>query len=160
MGYYDTGFYATGYYAPGYYGRVGIPPLGVRWTYYTLILEARELLGDIQEDCQRYPDAMLINALNRGLHELARIRPDAYYDLFAGNSLQVPEVTDLLPGIGQTYWGAAFPLDEKFYPPLMYYVVGMTEVSEDEFVRGGGQHPHGSRAAGSLRLFRKHVLSI
>lgn len=158
---YGTGYYATGYYATGYYLRGPAGPLfGERWSYYTLILEAREVMGDTEEDCQRYPDAMLINALNRGLQELGRIRPDAYYDLFDVNSLQVPEVTDLAPGVDQVFWGAEFPLDTKFYPALVYYVVGSTELSEDEYVQGGARHPWDSRAAGSLRLFRKHVLSV
>lgn len=159
---YQTGYYLTGYYQTGYYlGPHGVVDVSGK-SYFALMAEARALLGDIDEnDCPtRYPDIMLINGLNRGLQELARIRPDAFYDLFANNNLNVPEVTDTTAGAGQSNWLEAFELDLRFWPPLVYYVVGATQLSEDEYVRGGGRHPHGSMAAGSLRMFRRHVLSL
>jgi len=159
---YQTGYYLTGYYQTGYYlgphGIVAVPGK----SYFALMAEARSLLGDADEnDCPtRYPDAMLINGLNRGLQELARIRPDAFYDLYANNSLNVPEVTDNVTDITQVDWLREFQIDMKFWPALVYYVVGATQLSEDEYVRGDGRHPHGSMAAGSLRMFHRHALSL
>ena len=159
---YQTGYYLTGYYQTGYYlgphGPIDVSP----YSYFRLLVEARQLLADADEgDCSlRYPDGMLINGLNRGLQELSRIRPDAFYDLYGANNLNVPEITDEVVAVGQTDWLKEFSLSLKFWPPLVYYVVGTTQLSEDEYTQGGGRHPHGSRAAGSLRLFRKHVLSV
>lgn len=157
---YQTGYYAAGYYATGYYSRPLANIFGV--TYFSLIAEARQLLGDEGfNDCPvRYPDTHMINALNRGLQELGRIRPDAFYDTFTNNNLNITEVTDGVPSTGQVFWGALFGVNLIFYPALVYYVVGMTEVSEDEYVTGGMRNPYGSKAAGSLRMFRRHVLSV
>lgn len=130
-------------------------------TWEDLLLEARGLLQDEGlNDCPiRYPDAMIINGLNRGLQELARIRPDSMYDRFAANSLNVPEISDIVEP-NTILWTTDFTLDRKFWPALVHYVVGTTELSEDEYSRGADGNPHSSRAAASLRLFRKHVLSV
>lgn len=130
-------------------------------TWQDLVLEARGLLGDEGlNGCPiRYPDEMLLNGLNRGLQELARIRPDSMYDRYAGNDLNVPEISDTA-GPGLIVWTDAYELNRVFWPPLVYYVVGSADLAEDEYSQGDGRHPHGSRAAGSLRLFRKHVLSV
>jgi hypothetical protein len=155
---YQTGYYATGYYQTDYYLRPSAG--GVYYTYFALLEEVRALLGDTNELCQRYSDEQMISALNRGLQELARIRPDAFYDLFSANSLNVVEVTDFTPTPDQTFWGDAFNLDLRFWPPLVYFVVSQMDLVEDEYADGMNRHPHGSRSAGHMRLFRRHVLSV
>lgn len=130
-------------------------------TWQDLILEARELVQDTgNNDCPiRYPDAMMLNALNRGLQELARIRPDAFYDKYDSNSLNVPEIADTVI-VNTVIWTDNFDLDRKFWVPLVHYIQGSVWLSEDEYNRGQDGNPHSSRAAGALRLFRKHVLSV
>ena len=58
-------------------------------TYENLLTESRELLQDTDLDVRRYTDATLLNILNRGLQDIGRSRPDAFYDLFVTNSLNV-----------------------------------------------------------------------
>lgn len=130
-------------------------------SYQDLLDEARQLVGDegLNGCPVRYTDAQLVSALNRGLQELGRIRPDAFYDMYSANNLNIPEITDLAPAIDQTNWTTLFELNFNFWPPLVYYVVSQADMTEDEYVMGG-KTPYGSRAAGSLRLFRKHVLSV
>lgn len=130
-------------------------------SYEALLDEARMLAGDEGRNCpKRYSDEMVVGFLNRGLHELSRIRPDAFYDLYGNNNLNVPEVTSTTPAVDQISWTAVFQLNFAFWPPLVYYVVSQMDMTEDEYTRSGGRYPHGSRAAGGLRLFRKHVLSV
>lgn len=153
-----SGYYASGYYATPYYtGNPAVPDQvqGNRWTYFTLIQEARGILGDEGPIYFRYPTDQLINNLNRGLHELSRIRPDAYYDRFTSlNDFWVPEITDDdNPVPGQDHWLKDFVLDLRFYPPLVTYVVGMAYASEDA-------HREDGRAEAQLDIFHRHVLSI
>ena len=130
-------------------------------SWMDLLAQARELLEDQGLDgCpKRYSDDMLINGLNRGLQELARIRPDSMYDKYAGNSLNVPEI-GLIASPGVIDWLDPYDLERRFWPALMHYVVGTTELSEDEYTKGTDGNPHSSRAATSLRMFRRHVLSV
>jgi len=129
-------------------------------SWMDLLQQARELLQDEGGNCPiRYSDDMLLNGLNRGLQELARIRPDSMYDRYAGNSLNVPEI-GLVAGPGVVDWLQDFDLDRRFWTALVHYVVGVTELSEDEYNRGVDGNPHASRAAASLRMFRRHVLSV
>lgn len=156
----QTGYYATGYYAAGYYGRAALVAV-LGYTWFSLIYEARQVLEDTGGECPiRYTDDAMINALNRGLHELSRIRPDAYYDFFTANNLNVPEITEGPPAVDQTFWSDTYTLSLNFYPALVYYVVGQMQLMEDEYSQGANFNPNSSRAAGSLRLFRKHVLSV
>jgi hypothetical protein len=159
---YQTGYHITGYYQTGYYlGPTGIIPVS-SFSYFKLLVEARQLLGDMDEDdCPtRYPDAMLINALNRGLQELARIRPDAFYDLFSSNNLNVPEITDSVALVGQFNWLETFILELKFWPPLVYYVTGQMDLVEDEYVPNMNRHPSSSKAAKAMQVFRRHTLAL
>ena len=130
-------------------------------TWEDLILSARIMLDDEGlNNCPfRYPDSMLLSGLNRGLQELARIRPDSMYDKYAGNSLNVPEISDVV-GAGLTFWEDDYDLDFRFWPALAYYIQGTTELSEDEYSRGLNRNPHSGRAATTLRMFRRHVLSV
>ena len=159
---YQTGYHLTGYYQTGYYlGPNGIIPVSP-YSYFRLLVEARQLLADVDEnDCPtRYPDTILVNGLNRGLQELARIRPDAFYDLFSANNLNVPEITDGVAGVGQFNWLDIFALELKFWPPLVYYVTGQMDLMEDEYVPNINRHPNSSKAAKAMQVFRRHVLAL
>ena len=143
---YQTGYHATGYHATGYYSRGAFAPSLLGYTWYSLIFETRVQLQDGMETCYRYPDSMLLNILNRGLHELSRIRPDAFYEGFLDNDLNVPEITE-------DNWGEAMTIDLMFLPPLIMYVTAITEASEDEYVTDG-------RALGHLTMFKKYVIGL
>ena len=114
-------------------------------TYQNAIDEAREILQDTDAP-YRYSESALLNILNRGLQELARIRPDAFWDQFATEDVTVPEVEDLT-------------LEDPFLPPMMFYnpivsyIVSWAEVLDDEFTTDG-------RAAMMMAQFQKQVLSL
>ncbi|KKM92563.1 hypothetical protein LCGC14_1217160 [marine sediment metagenome] len=122
-------------------------------TYSNLVSEARVLLQDTDADLKRYSDTKLIDILNRGLQDLARIRPDSMYDLYVNNDLMVPELVESSPGGGQTVWTANFGLGMQFYSPLVSYLVGVAEIVDDEYTEEG-------RAAFLLGQFRNSVVGI
>lgn len=146
---YGTGYYATPYYATAYY--VGSATTGpILFTYQLLLSEARALLADTDSECYRFSDDMMLNALNRGMNELKRVRPDAFYPLFGQYINDVPEVVIVSPDAFQVDWTANFQLDLRFYPAIVHYVVGSILMQEDASLE---------RAAGSMQLFRTFVLS-
>jgi len=122
-------------------------------TYQTLVYEARELLQDTDTDQERYADSTLLNILNRGLHDLSKIRPDLTYTAYSANSLSVPEVVEAAPGAGQVAWTDTWPWEMWFYNRMVEYVVALAEVTDDEYTVDG-------RAALLLQQFRNGAIGI
>lgn len=122
-------------------------------TYQDLVTEARKLLQDTDINLQRYTDETLIEILNRGLRDIGTMRPDVYYTLFSANSLNVPEVVESGAGVGQIDWTDVFTLEFQFYTPLVGYVVGVAEITDDEYTTDG-------RAAMFLQQFRNQVIGL
>ena len=134
-------------------------------TFNNLIHEARELLQDTDSAGYRYPTETLRNKLNRGLQELARIRPDAFWAYFLRDDLIVIEVVatdpdpdsdeDVLDAIeDQHVLGTAeFNLPMQFYGPLVFWVTGSAELIDDEFVSDG-------RAITLLQQFKAMCTSV
>ena len=114
-------------------------------TYQNLITEAREILQDTEES-YRYSDGVLLNKLNRGLQELGRIRPDAFWDTFVTDDIVVPEVTTGM--LGDT-----FPIPMQFYNPLVSWIVAWAEVLDDEFTVDG-------RADMLIKQFKTQVMGL
>ena len=111
-------------------------------TYQDLLAEAREILQDVDTDptLQRYSDQTLLNIFNRGLQELYRLRPDAFYDFWdpTTSDFDVPYVviTPVPPAVlatGQTDWATPFGIPMMFYDALCNWVIGTTEAIDDEF---------------------------
>jgi hypothetical protein len=115
-------------------------------TYQNLLDEAREILQDTDSDGYRYSDTILLNTLNRGLQELGRIRPDAYWITFDTEDIQIPELAtgDL---------GTTFPISMQFFAPLVSFVCAWCEVLDDEFTVDG-------RAGMLLQSFKSQVLGL
>lgn len=82
------------------------------------LTEARALMQDTVVP-YRYADADLIRALNIGLLECRRIRPD----LFIGRMDAVPDYTTT----GQTV-----VFDQQYRSALVYYIVGRAGIRDDE----------------------------
>lgn len=122
-------------------------------TYQDVVTEARVLLQDTDDASYRYSNTNLIAIYNRGLQALARVRPDAMYDLYSANSLNVPELVESSPGAGQVLWTATFGLEMQFFNPLIAYMVGIAEIVDDEYAEDG-------RAAMLLAAFKNEVLGI
>lgn len=121
-------------------------------TYQNLITEAREFTQDALEPF-RNENSFYLNHLNRALQELGRMRPDAFYDLFDANQLNVPEIVDENEVDPQVLWTAPFQLEGQFYTPILAYIIGSSEVQDDEFTDEG-------RAAMLLQQFRNTVLGL
>lgn len=106
-------------------------------TWQNLVDEARVLLQDTEEDF-RYSDVALLAILNRGLQELRRLRPDAFWDQFDDDSDMVPpEIVADTPTPPQEELADDFSLDLMFYAPLVYWVTSSAELVEDEFTNDG-----------------------
>lgn len=96
-----------------------------------LVVEARQLLNDEIpiSGLPRYADAELVAALNEGMLQVRAKRPDAF--LRYGLRLALPVYA--LPADNAT----EFPIEDQFYSPLLYYVVGRSELTEDTFADDG-----------------------
>ena len=114
-------------------------------TYQNLLTESRQLLQDTDTP-YRYADEILVNKLNRGLQEMGRIRPDAFWDTFVTEDIVVPEVDTA--GLAQP-----FPLHMQFYNPLVAFVVAWAEVLDDEFTVDG-------RADMLIKQFKTQLLTL
>lgn len=117
-------------------------------TWQNVIDEARVILQDV-ESPERHSDTVLLAKLNRGLQELRRLRPDAFWDFFSVDDARPPEivVVDPTPDTDpnkytpaeddQIALSAAFNLDLMFYTPLVYWVSSSAELVDDEFTNDG-----------------------
>ena len=122
-------------------------------TYQDVVTEARVLLQDTETGSYRYSDATLLAMYNRALQALARIRPDACFDLYDDNSLNGPELVESGAGAGQTNWTENFGLEMQFFNALVHYVTGMAEIVDDEYTEDG-------RAAMLLGQFKANVIGL
>lgn len=112
-----------------------------------LLGDARAILNDVVPitGSVRYSDEDLIQAFNTALLEIRAKRPDAFLAL--GLRLPVPQYK--MPDDA----GVAFPLDQTFYPACLYYVVGRSELREDEFTQD-------SRAVALMNKFVSQLLQV
>jgi hypothetical protein len=114
----------------------------------------------------RYPDTTLLLALNVGLSELGRIRPDMYLDLKYQNPLRKGDVDD---GTPPTYTTADIVLN----PDGTYDIVAGTLVpvpskytsAVDWFVNGWVQFTdvtdtQDARAQGFMAKFQTHLTTL
>lgn len=122
-------------------------------TYQDVVTEARVLLQDTDDSSYRYSNTTLLAIYNRALQALARVRPDACYDLYSANSLNVPELVESGAVSGQTNWSANFGLEMQFFNPLVTYIVGISEIIDDEYSEDG-------RAALMLQMFSNEIKGI
>ena len=135
-------------------------------TYADAITEARQLLQDT-ESPQRYSDTILLNKLNRGLQELGRLRPDAFFDQFDDDTgdIVVPEVvvSDPTPDSdpdtvstaedGQVATTTNFLPPMMFYTPVVYFIVASAEILDDEFAEDG-------RASMLMAQFKQSIIGL
>ena len=130
-------------------------------TYQNLLAEAREILQDVDTDptLQRYPDQTLLDIFNRGLQELYRIRPDAFYDFWNGATSDFDVPLIVLPAVPPAVqppgvlWTTPFGLPMMFYDALCNWVIGTTEAIDDEFSED-------SRSTAFRSFFKAQVTSL
>ena len=106
------------------------------------ILEARHLLQD-EIVPYRYPDQDLIDALNIGLAEARRLRPDLFLPAYA-----VPYFTSLSVDTAKVV-----PIELPFRSAFVYYVVGRMQLRDDESTTD-------ARAASLLNKFVGQLLQV
>jgi hypothetical protein len=83
------------------------------------VVSARTLLNDTVEP-YRYPDGDLVLGLSFGLLEARKLRPDLFLGLF-GNTPQFTLNND-----------SEVPIDEQYRVPLLYYIIGHTQLRDEE----------------------------
>jgi hypothetical protein len=109
-----------------------------------IIAQVRTLLQDVSlaGSEYRYSDDSLIMNLNMGLLEMFRMRPDIFlFDYFA-----VPQYT-----LGD--FNTPITIEQQFVPSLVYYIVGMAQLRDDE----GDQD---ERASGFLSKFTSMLMAV
>lgn len=133
-------------------------------TWQNVLDEARVILQD-SDTPFRYGNTVLLAKLNRGLQELARLRPDAFWDFFDTDDITVPEVVviDLDPDDepdqfdpdedGQIALTEEFNIPMMFYTPLVYWVASSAELVDDEFTNDG-------RVMTLMNQFKTMVVSL
>lgn len=82
------------------------------------IVSARELLQD-EVTPYRYPEADFLRAIETGLLEIRRLRPDLFIGRF-GTVLDVPSAN------------TPIVLDTQYRSALLYYVAGRVELRDSE----------------------------
>jgi hypothetical protein len=133
-------------------------------TWQSVLDESRILLNDTVEP-YRYTDSSLLAILNRGLQELARLRPDAFWDLFSVDDVIVPEIVTLDADPddnpdeadptedGQIGLSADFNIPMQFHGPLVYWTTGNAEIIDDE-------HVDDNRVSALIVQFKTQVLGL
>lgn len=117
------------------------------------VAEIREIINDSNVAFGRFTNAQVLQKLNTALRETYRYRPDAWIGNFVqgvfSNKSPLPtyDITDLglLP---PTPW----PIDDRlFFSPVVFYVAGMLDITDDEFSDDG-------RAVTLLTAFRNQLI--
>ena len=87
-----------------------------------IVSYARTLLQDTYEPAFRYSTAELIDALNAGLLDARRLRPD----LFLYTSTDVPSYTTA---------SEAVDIDQQYRLALVYFILGTAQFRDEEDVQ-------------------------
>lgn len=103
------------------------------------IAYARELLQDTKDTPYRYSDMSLVRALALSLPEAKKLRPDLFLNV------TIPSITanDITP----------VPMDEMYRTALVYYMVGIAQLRDDEEVQD-------QRAAAFLTMFQAKLTTV
>ena len=95
--------------------------------------ESRILLQDFVAP-YRYPDEALLRALNMGLQEVRRLRPDLLRRYLRTTLPQYTSVTQTVE------------MEEQYRLPLVWFITGYAQLADDEDVQD-------QRAAGFVAMF-------
>lgn len=115
--------------------------------------EIRMLINDNDPNGYRFTQQQVLDKLNTGLREVYRYRPDAYVGNFQQGILSVtPVLTFAVTDLGQNPL-TPYPLDDRlFFSPVVLFVVGMLDLTDDEFADD-------NRAMTVLTAFRAQLIS-
>lgn len=110
-----------------------------------VINQVRTLLQDVDSSASsgyRYSTDSIVTALNQGMLDMFRIRPD----LFLENAFVVPVFN-----VGTL--GAQIGIEQQYIPPLVYYVTGLVQARDDE-------QNQDSRAMAFMKTFSAALLTV
>jgi hypothetical protein len=113
-------------------------------TVQNYIDRSRTLLNDTVAP-YRYPDADLVEALNMGVLEARRIRPDLFRTFF--------RATDGLPEFSTGDLAEEVDIDAQYRVTFVYYIVGQIQLRDEEDVQD-------TRAAAFLNKFNSQLLAV
>ncbi|HWI69134.1 MAG TPA: hypothetical protein VNS88_12275 [Nitrospiraceae bacterium] len=140
-----------------------MPQTYVDVTHYVFMarLELQDLIPPY-----RYADNTLIRALNRGIAELSRLRPDILLDLKYQSPIRKGDIGDGIPGgyttadIGYDTagnyvegTGTAVPIPSKYVSTLEWFMPGWLQFLDVTDTQD-------QRAAGFLAKFHAHLISL
>ena len=116
-----------------------------------VLTEARAAINDSTVPF-RFSNTLLLSYLNTALRETYRYRPDAFVGNFTTGLLS----TVAVPTYSQVDLGLSpatpLPVDDRlFFNPIVFFVAGRTELSDDEFTDDG-------RAMSLLQSFRTMLI--
>lgn len=109
-----------------------------------VIVQARQLVQDVRGPQFRHSDEKLVGYFNTAIADAFRLRPDLFMDS-PGSTWDDP------PVFTASDMSAQFPLDRRFFSPLVEYVAGMLDMENDEFANDG-------RAVALLNRFGQKLL--
>lgn len=105
--------------------------------------QVRTLIQDVDNSSgqYRYSTDSIVTALNQGVMEMFRIRPDLFL-----------EVDYVVPTFSVGGLDVDIGIEAQYVPPLIYYVVGLVQVRDDEQTQD-------TRAATFLKVFQQAIVS-
>lgn len=96
--------------------------------------EIRMLINDLDLTAPRFTQTQVLDKVNTGLLEIYRYRPDAYIGNFQQGIISTNSPTSYVATDLGLVPATPFPLDIRlFFSPLIFYVVGMLDLTDDEF---------------------------
>lgn len=111
-------------------------------TVQDYIDRARALLLD-QNEPYRYPDLDLVEALNMGILEARRLRPELLKAYFNTS----------LPDFSTSAMSASVPIDPMYRVAFVYYICGQAQLRDEE-------NTQDTRAAAFLNKFMSQMITI
>src|SRR5215468_1565667 len=130
---------------------------GLGWTigFYDSNTQQVSVVGDVVDQVRtlvqdtdnssgqyRYSTDSIVTALNQGMLDLFRIRPDLFL-----------EAKFVVPAFSVGGLDATLGIEQQYLPPLIYYVVGLVQVRDDE-------QNQDQRAMAFLKTFSQAVLTV
>lgn len=116
------------------------------------LFEIRALINDSDSGSYRNPDALVIIKINTALLEVRKLRPDAFIGNFTQGVLTNNGVTFFQ--VSDISTAAAWPCDQNhFFAPVIFYVAGILELSDDEF-------SDDNRAMTVLQSFQRQLVGV
>lgn len=113
--------------------------------------EARAIIND-SEAPFRYDDALMLRIMNTAFRELYTLRPDAFVGNFTSGALSANSMPDFTEDDLEQTPETAFPCDDRlFFSPVVTYVAGKADLSDDEFAND-------NRAMTLINAFRAQLI--